>query len=221
MWCWTTCDHSESETLFYPANNWLLGYNYDSPGLAMWCIGPTCNISLLDQLGDPEDALGLLTIDRVALDETGGLLAVAFRQGIVRVYGFQGPANLDVRYRLELGNRTFGPLRKVDAITFDPTGSWLAMLRSEQLQLWELRSSQREPSLVTQVESAKKLAFDRSSTVLIVGTNRSLLFFELSSGKLLASYPTPTVTSIALSPDGRLVLWGDAEGTIHIWGYQE
>ncbi|MGQ0602629.1 MAG: WD40 repeat domain-containing protein [Anaerolineales bacterium] len=221
IWCYTKCDHAKSQTLFYPLDSWVIGYTYGSSGLAIWCIDPACNVTFIEKLDSPDEMPGLLGIDRVALEESGKQLAVAFQEGLLRVYAIHGPANLDLWYRHELGTRILGVLEKVDALTFDPTGTWLAMLRAEQLHLWDLKSGKREPSLLVEIEAAKKLAFDRGSQVLVVGTDRSLLFFELSSGSLLASYPTPTVTAIALSPDGRLVLWGDAEGTTHIWGYQE
>jgi hypothetical protein len=35
---------------------------------------------------------------------------------------------------------------------------------------------------------------------------------------LIKEFATPKITSLSISSDNRLLIWGDREGTIHVWG---
>ncbi len=63
------------------------------------------------------------------------------------------------------------------------------------------------------------LAFDRTGEILVVAAGEKLIFFDLKRNKQVAEYALETeVTSLYFSRDNRLLIWGDADGNVHLWG---
>ena len=204
------------EELIYPKGSWLVGYNQGSHHLGINCINSFCNETKSYSLGDFEDPMGLLTISKVALDATGGFAAVAFEQGTIRIYRFTGNANLDIIHRVELGERWgIAPTR---TLIFDETRSWLASVRVDELTVWDLRLGRNQRHFSAQVPTVNVLAFDHSGKFLLVGTESALQVWDVTSKRLLKEYATDSVSALIVSPDGRLVIWGDDRGVVHLWG---
>jgi WD40 repeat protein len=169
-------------------------------------------------LGDVDDPQGLLTIDSVTLDIKGSYIAVVFEQGNIQVYQLTGEPNFGLSKRSELGERTIKGNETTRALGFDDTRSWLANLRDGDLSIWDLRFGRNKLYLSMPVSRGKLLAFDPLGKFLLVGTENTIQILDIHSKKLLEEYETPGISSLMFSPDGRMIIWGDKHGVIHLWG---
>lgn len=215
--CLPPCDYHNNEIVLYPKGSWTLGYYRGSHFLGIECVEKHCNSLTTYSVGDVEDPKGLLTIDKIALDTTGDFAAVAFEQRNIRIYGFTGEAVFDLIYRVELGERN-GRGAATRALAFDDTRSWLAHLRGDQLSVWDLRWGRNRLQFSVNVPTGNVLTFDRMGKFLLVGTESVLQVWDVASKNLLKEYATSSISALIVSPDGRLVIWGDTQGVIHVWG---
>jgi WD40 repeat protein len=60
------------------------------------------------------------------------------------------------------------------------------------------------------------LEFSPSGKYLAGGHSQGLKVFTVPDLKIALDKPGSQATAIAFSPDGCLLAWGDAEGTVHI-----
>ena len=142
---------------------------------------------------------------------------MAFEQGNIRIYAFTGEANLDLFYKVELGGRGIRSAL-TQALVFDDTRSWLASLQGDQLSVWDLRLGRNRLYFSASVPAGKVLTFDQTGKFLLVGTESTLQVWDVTSKRLLKEYATDSVSALIVSPDGRLVIWGDDRGVLHLWG---
>ena len=62
------------------------------------------------------------------------------------------------------------------------------------------------------------LAFSPDGSLLAVGTSGGWQIRSVPGFQVLVENDDQPVTAVAWSPDGSLFAWGDAEGTVHVWG---
>jgi WD40 repeat protein len=154
----------------------------------------------------------------MTLDITSRYAAVAFEQGNIRVYRLIGDSAFDLFYRVELGERNGKHEGATRSLAFDATRSWLAILREGNLSIWDLRLGRNQLYLSMPSRTGKLLTYDPLGTFLLIGTEDTLNILDLHSKMILEQYPTTGLSSLAFSPDGRMVIWGDEQGMIHLWG---
>jgi hypothetical protein len=66
-------------------------------------------------------------------------------------------------------------------------------------------------------ESGETLALDASERLIVVGATHHVLGFD-AAGNTLFDVPAPSVTCVAVSPDGKTVAFGTADGALSIAG---
>jgi len=158
-------------------------------------------------------------ISRFAFDLSGEYFVVAYAEGPVALYDFDD-AVLDGDSwtgALTLGQSDSDHL-PAQSLIIDDTRSWLASLRRSRINIWNLRTRSREPFLYEVVSASTTMAFDHSGQFLFIGADSKLMVLNLASESLLAQYEANEISAVAISPDNRLVVWGDTSGTVHIWG---
>lgn len=111
---------------------------------------------------------------------------------------------------------------KIASMAFNSDGSILAGGSTDgTIRLW---NTQKRPLklLRTFPCATKSVALTHDGLVLASASygERKILLWNTKNGKLLCTLqsPTGTVSSVALSADGRLLAGGCSDGTIHIWG---
>lgn len=82
------------------------------------------------------------------------------------------------------------------------------------IKLWNLASDQAVTTLVGHTQAITAIAFLSNTTAVSGGEDRTLRFWDLSSGRQTAILESPLVTSLALSPNGRTLLCGMADGSV-------
>jgi len=166
------------------------------------------------------------TITRLAMDPLGDYLAISDNSGNVRisdisiyendapdtqVLGFPGDAN----YRLS--NPDEKNINTID-LKFDETHSWLGWLNDENLTIWSLKNYVFPLHFTTKLQDGNSICFDRSGRILAVATKVGIRIFDIENKSVIKEYPVGEVTSLYFSRDNRILIWGDAEGNIHLWG---
>jgi WD40 repeat protein len=166
--------------------------------------------------------------DVLVFDMQGDYFAAANEAGKVAVYRFDKanphgpPGEVDYAFVvIEPSNlNTLGPVPL--ALGFDPTRHWLARVRGKELVVWDLQSDdyQRhmEGSVGDVIGISASLAFNPTGDLLGVGTANGWQIWNVETGELLASVSDVEVYAVMFSPDGRLFVWGDSLGIVHIWG---
>jgi WD40 repeat protein len=161
--------------------------------------------------------------DVIAFDYQGEFFAASGETGEIDIFRFNPPNYPAQPYETieeprELGER---PL----ALAFDQQRQWLARVRGNELTIWDLQSKeyphQLEVSTGERAGVNASLAFNPNGTLLAVGTFNGWQIWDVQNQELLIEENDKEVYAVAFSPDGRLFVWGDSLGVVHIWGISE
>jgi hypothetical protein len=158
---------------------------------------------------NPPDAPYNWNIGAVAFDEWNSRFVVIFQEGRIHV----SDEVSSMRYRV-LAEGEQGDLISIDDAQIDPRGYWLVVARGNKIQILNLDNG--TVSLEIEVPNPV-LAFDRTGNMLFVGSANKLTVYTVETGEKIAEYDAAGITSLAISEDNRLLIWGDAPGQIHIW----
>ena len=116
--------------------------------------------------------------------------------------------------------RTFyliGHSEYINSISFSPDGKILASGYGDStIILWDVCSGKR---LFTLRGCVSSISFRFDGKVLTSGSNYSIRFWDVESGKEIRSIDTHHrwISSISFSPDGKELATGDLENTIALW----
>ena len=160
----------------------------------------------------------LASVTAVAIDAVGEWYAYATYKGDITIrdrIAFARPEG--ILWQAELQDRGI-PL----AIAFNAARTHLVAVTTRSLVVWNLRDAPNDEALyVPRPESSlANLAFSPDDALLAVGTNNGWQIWSMYDKRLLIENKQPTY-AVTFSPDGRLFAWGDASGTVHIWGVPE
>jgi len=220
-------DYLDIGILLDPIGNWVVEYG----GSAIEAEAINENAAVMRELYDRgfnrDQHVSWMTID-----PSGKYLAYAVEEGQVKVYqteGFLDPASIRDPSRgkdLFVGSRTYGDYdANADIQTLnlsvDFTRTWLAWLNEENLFVWDMRRFTSSPHIQIPIDNGNSMAFNQRGDLLAVGTDSGILIFDLEKGEKISQLEVSKVTALYFTRDNRLMIWGDANGDIHIWGVQE
>lgn len=162
---------------------------------------------------------------RMASDAQGDFVALAFQEGLMRIY----PASYFKPNRFSVGGFSYSSVfdfgqaesrqQPVHDLQFDPTRRWLGQIWGDELRVWKVGYPRPTHYLAADTPGANVLAFDRTGQFLFVGTERSVQVWDLVTKQLAKEYAAADdVSAILVSPDNRLVIYGDTAGGIHLLG---
>jgi WD40 repeat protein len=109
---------------------------------------------------------------------------------------------------------------KVDALAleFDPTNRWLAALTNQELAIWDLSNFFSPEKIFFSISNGTTLSFDRTGNLLALGTTNEIIIFNVFEGVEITKFQANKVTALYFTHDNRLLIWGDADGSVHLWG---
>jgi WD40 repeat protein len=108
----------------------------------------------------------------------------------------------------------------ITGLAFTPDGSRIALISSAQsLITIQPLSGGKAIAIRTRPEMWSNPRFSADGRLLAAHTDRVVAIWDAESGALARETPPQPeqITSIALSPDGRLVVAGSTVGTIRVW----
>jgi WD40 repeat protein len=114
------------------------------------------------------------------------------------------------------------------SVAFSPDGKVLATADARGIiKLWDVPNGKERVTLDDAHPAwVYSLVFSADGKTLVSGSShgerrneRTLLLWDVQTGKELAGPPGPLghVTAVALSPDGKTLVWGNALGVITFW----
>jgi WD40 repeat protein len=187
---------------------------FNSNGTRLASSGGWIDITL--KMWDMTTGLNLFNITgfskgdiELSLRKGTNMLASAGGDGIIRVWNFD---SRELIASLEKHSRA------VRSINFSPDGSMMASSSEDgNTFLWETSGWSLVKNL--QTKGSNDLVYSIDNLVLAVG-GEGIEFWDTSSGNLLTEIPgTPgTLTKLAVSPDGKILVAGSTDGTIRLFG---
>ena len=114
----------------------------------------------------------------------------------------------------------------LSGVAFSPDGKSLAVGGYGEVTLWDLAGAKIARRFVAEKEKSmvQAVAFDKSGKQLFAGAGEpdasgSVLVFDTATGALTSQFKEPKgpVTSLATSPDGKLLAAGSGDGNAYVW----
>ncbi len=210
-----------------PAGRWIVEYGGSTIGADSLDANTASIIDLYDY-GFKIDR----NVRRLVFDPSGKYLAYALKEGEIKVYetdDFLGPTSYTPSNSSNnptnafVGSRTYGnysaeaDIDTVD-LAIDYTRTWLAWLNDTNLVVWNLRRPVFSRQIQVPIENGNVIAFNHGGSLLGVGTSSGILVYDLKNKKQVAAFEVGGVTALNFTRDDRLLIWGDAQGNIHLWG---
>jgi len=124
----------------------------------------------------------------------------------------------------------FGPAAPISSVAFSVDGKTLAVGGYSEVLLWDLANAKLSKRLGTGVlgTTIGALVFMPDGKSLAVGegtpgSSGAVRILDLESGKPTISFeePADVVSSLAISPDGKLLAAGGAYTPVHVWNLAE
>ncbi|MCD4699058.1 MAG: hypothetical protein K8R91_00590 [Phycisphaerae bacterium] len=181
--------------------------DYDDLGYSISAVeGGYVSISLVDSIGARKEK----TIGRIEFEENGERMAISYQEGCIEVR--DGPPFL------RLGSCDSETREPIVDLDFSYSGDQLAQIRMDEITLWDLGRLRGTLSLSIRLNDATHLEFANTDDFLLVSSSDTITILESKEGQLVHEFQTPDITTFTISPDDRLLIWGDKNGMIHIIG---
>jgi WD40 repeat protein len=147
-------------------------------------------------------------IARIAFDADGDRIAIAYSDGRIEIKG-----GFPI---LGLHGDDSGENLPTSALMFSPNGRYLARIQGPDVSLWRLGFLCGRLRLVEDAGGGHLLAFTGQTGLLLVGGADQVRVWSAETGALVGRIETQGITSLTVSTDDRLIVWGDTEGGIHV-----
>jgi len=192
-----------------------------------------CFDYLISDVSEFSDVYHLLGLEQITIDPSGHYLACSLSNGAIivrdwttafdnqtvvwldnqtgRVYNKEYPYIYLARYKMPGGGG-------VKNMTFDPTRTWLSVLADEEMVVWDLRRWVSASQLNMPIGDGNITAFDRAGKILALGTKRGITLYDVEQAEQIAEFDVGEVTALYFTRDNRLLVWGDTQGNVHLWG---
>ena len=202
-----------------------------------WIIEGAPGFSIYSPLGK-QGGSGFSTLDQkdritetaVAFNRTGNMIAYGQERGDpdtgkglgeVGIKGWNehqvSPATL-----LDLGLIRFAvsdhnPIETAPLdLEFDPNDKWLAILGKNYLEIAKKNFPRDREGTGLPYTLYGALSFNPDSSLLGVAFSEGVRVYTIPDLKKVMDESGPQITTVAFSPDGCRLAWGDVEGTVHI-----
>jgi WD40 repeat protein len=218
-----------SVTRYSPATD-LQDLAFDRQG--HWLLAAQKNLRIFSPLasggrysitpaGDKENSLDDVVTG--AFNKSGDLVAYGTKERRIGIKAWDGQS-LKHAYILNIGiiQSEGGGEEKIDVapikLAISPNNKWLAIQFDEGIELLDMTSGffpqQGKVSLPRTATGV--LEFNPSGLLLAVGYSEGMRIYSVPDLKLILDKPGPQASTMAFSPDGCLLAWGDEQGTVHI-----
>lgn len=162
------------------------------------------------------------SIGNIAIDSRNERLAVVYQEGRIELDAFESFTISGLVFEgppLKWGEK--GDLQQVHAALFDRTGKWLAIVRGDQLSIWDVGGWFKRVAYRETVGAIHGISFSPSGGFLFLGVDDKIKIINLDRSKQAAELEAPNITSLDISEDNRLLFWSDENGVVHLWSFPQ
>jgi len=218
---WPQGDDSFKNLIIHPTENLILAsHAYLLSGWHGFNGYPTNPGDVFHEWTEEE-----LIITRLAIDFHGDYFAFADDGGHIQVVDIrvykQNADRVPVNDSFEINSKKLTGDKtapKIIDLELDDTHSWLGWLTDQSVFLWSFQNYLSPLKFSADIDDGNAISFDRTGNILAVATQTGIEIFNTETGKRIATYPVGDITAIYFSRDNRLLIWGDSNGGIHVWG---
>ena len=211
---------------FSPDGQLLTSGGYEDPTISLWDVQTQALVGSFEEGDKGEHHHG---VSSVVFSPDGKAIASGS--------GFSNTVHLwDVATRQQIARL---PMHDVDeehegvnAVAFSPNGSILASASDDSIiRMWDTRTLERIGKLETKSGGVTSISFHPDGNTLAslngrvapteiqLGGDMSIRLWDVKSRKQIAAVQdhSPSVSSVALSPDGELLAVGRHNGVVELW----
>lgn len=218
------------EFYLVPTGDYSIAYDYDYPS-TFFIDALKRNDLIQNDIYLAEENDKLSSISSMAGDQYGDYLAVAFQNGKVIIGNIEEGDFLDNGMKMD-DYFTENSVKVTRDLFFSYNNQYLVWLTEDEVAVWLFDEQNVVLILREKVSGGNVASVDRSGRWLMIGTEDSLIFYDLEDqyASYLASDDVPnseperiietsnSVRSIFISLDNTMLFWGDDKGQLHIWG---
>ncbi|MPM06314.1 hypothetical protein SDC9_52613 [bioreactor metagenome] len=190
---------------------WLLVYDEGSTVLTKLRSDSLGGITPIEFSGESSLIAGIV------FNEQGTYEAIAYRSGKTEVQ----PLDSLILYKKVITTGKAENNYSQINLRFSGNGRYLEQIQGDQVIISQISVIGKSPLIAEfTIEGARSLQFDIRSQLLFVGTKQSISAINIKEGKIIATFETPFLSTIEITNDGKLLLWGDEKGEVHFWGVE-
>lgn len=157
-------------------------------------------------------------IGLIAFDPTSGRYAIACQEGEILVVEVGKEIGWFASTEIRLDAYERNKKHRITGLSFSPNGEWLGRVQDDVLTVWKIRARDGDLYSKFNLAHGQLLAFDQSSELLFIGTDDTTLVWDVIGKEIVGEIATPGITTLSVSADNRLLVWGDKFATVHVWG---
>ena len=155
----------------------------------------------------------------ITFDPTSGRYAIAVQEGEIIIEKI-GKELTWFAPKIHLGTYKERERHEITGLSFSPDGKWLARIQDDVVSLWKVDARKGELYTEHYIPDGRLLAFNPSSELLFIGTKETIRIWDIRKMKFIGELNAPEITSLSVSADNKLLIWGDKSAILHIWGIQ-
>ena len=150
------------------------------------------------------------TIGKIVFSPSSTKYVIAYLEGGIRIN--------DIRWvQRNTPNEKF----RVDALAMDPNEKYIAHIQNHYLTVWKVSLLGKQEIINAPLGEENQVLFDQNGRFLFVSGQDHIQIWDLEEINLIHEVIAKGINVMTISNDNNLLIWGDKDGMIHIWGVSE
>jgi hypothetical protein len=193
-----------------PIGRWVISFNSSVIGLndLTGSTSPSTIMTNSDMTNN--------SISEIEFNHLGNRYAVVYQNGDVVIRNVKSGLFDWLIFNTIIGNNENGITRSGSAIGFSTTDEELAVAHNNVLYLWHLKKVGADLLWSIPIQGGRFILYNDTDSLIFLATSETIKVIDSRDGSLVYEYPSPQISSLHISPDCRMLFWGDTSGTVHL-----
>jgi WD40 repeat protein len=150
------------------------------------------------------------TVGQIVFSPSSTKFVIAYLEGGIRIN--------DNRW---IKKNSSNDKHKVVELVIDPTEKYIARIQDHYLTVWKVGVFSKQEIVHTKLGEENQIIFDKSGQFMFVGGQGHIQIWDMTQNQMIHEVLAKGISSMTISDDNRLLVWGDEYGNIHFWGLKE